>query len=205
MIAIDLCQTDDPTAWNMFHELWIEAKTGSDRNARNYVNLKILEHDAFHVLIDDRAIAFAGVYNAGIYPNTIARVLNRAYYARSVRQSGLPTNKDGRRKGGLLSKYVLPMQVEVCRRNRSAAFFSIEFNRRRRTIQNVTSWINEYDRTYEETWEVLSDMYFTCPEYEDCIKDPTCWQNVSVLKFQRDFEFPLQRKTRDEWRLYFSN
>lgn len=206
MNVIDLHQTQEDDVWSAFRELLHEAQTGSDRNARNYQTLRVDTHDAFHVLLDEgKAIAFAGVYNNDIYPSSIARVLNRAYYAKSVRQTGLPTNKDGRQAGGLLARYVLPEQITVAKQKRKAIFFSVEFNRRRRTIDAVTRWINKYDSKNGEMWQAYQDMYFTCPPFEECREDSTCWQNVSVLSFEEGFEFPLPRMTRDEWLQRFDN
>lgn len=202
MEVVDLCQNDDAELWLMFREILLEAQTGNDRNSKNYRDLdgKVHDHDAFHLLVDgEKAIAFAGLYNNGIYHQSVARVLNRAYYSKAVRQSGLPTNRSKRQHGGLLARYVLPAQVEIARATREAVFFSVEFNRRRRTIRAVTDWINQYDRYYPEKWVALPDMYFTCPRYDSCLVSPNCWQNVSVLKFVESHEFPLEKKTREEW------
>jgi hypothetical protein len=206
MEVIDLCNNDDSATWAMFREILLEAQTGGDRNAKNYLSLddKVQHHDAFHLLVDEgKAIAFAGLFNDDIYPDTIARVLNRAYYAKSVRQSGLPTNKHKRHNGGLLARHILPKQIEIARQNRQAVFFSIEFNRRQRTIHTITEWMNQYDRVHDEIWTAMEDMYFTCPAYESCVTNLTCWQNVAVLKFNNSFDFPLSRKTREEWKHEF--
>lgn len=206
METVDLCQSDDESHWAMFRQILREAQTGGDRNADNYADLyeKVRFHDAFHILVEEnKAIAFAGLYNNGIYPTSLARVLNRAYYAKSVRQSGLPTNKDKRQNGGLLAKHILPLQIEIARIEREAVFFSVEFNRRRRTIKAVTDWINRYNRTYPEKWEAMEGMYLTCPRKDSCLADPSCWQNVSVLRLCDDYVFALQKKTREEWDLAF--
>lgn len=209
MKAIDLCQTNDPELWKQFGEVVSEALTGGDRNARNYDGLlnKVRDHDCFHVLVDEQGVAgFAGMYNNGIYPDTTARVLNRAYYARRIRRDGLPTNKDSRAVGGQFARYVLPEQIRIAKDlGYVSVFFSVEFNRRRRTIDTLAKWINKYERIYQEEWVALEDMYFTCPDYGNCRNTMTCWQNVAVLSFYSDNLFPLESITRDEWIRRFGN
>jgi len=210
MKAIDLCQTNNPELWKQFEEVLFEAQTGGDRNAKNYDGLrdKVKDHDCFHVLVDEQGVAgFAGMYCGGIYASTTARVLNRAYYAKRLRRNGLPTNKDSRAVGGQLAKYVLPKQVQIARDlGYLTVFFSVEFNRRRRTIDALVKWINKYDRAYREEWIALEDMYFTCPKVGECRDVMTCWQNVAVLSFHHpDSIFPLESITRDEWMQRFGN
>lgn len=203
MKVIDLCQPNHSEIWEQFEEILHEAQTGGDRNAKNYHGLmdKVLDHDCFHVMLDDiGVIGFAGLYNNDLYPDNTARALNRAYYAKRIRQSGLTANNKTRAVGGQLAKWVLPEQVHIAKKKGyDGIFFSMQSNTRSRAIVNIAKWINIHDRTYEEIWTTKDDMYFTCPNYPSCRDDRNCWQNVAVLPFILEFELPLDKMTRDEW------
>lgn len=208
MQTVDLCQTDDAIHWNAFLTLLQEAqKPENNKLFRNYLNLeeKIKDHDSFHLILDDEEpIAFAGLYNNGIYDECIVRALNRAYVSMSARKrSGVMafrTENDHDRRNYLTTRNILPLQVSIAKKNRDGIFISMETIQRRRAMKAM---VNAMNRISNDHWKLLPHMYYTCPTgLDECRIKSSCWQNVALLSF-RTFEFPLDWMTQKKWNRLF--
>ena len=83
-------------------------------NAENYRDLeKRLElYDCFNLAVDttsNELLAISGLFNGGIYPAHIARVVDRTYYYNWKKNTASPWNPATRYNG----KYFIPYQIKL--------------------------------------------------------------------------------------------
>jgi hypothetical protein len=216
MRIIDLVREGQEDEWDDFINLVEFARYDDNiRNAHNYVGLEeeVLDYEAFHVLFDDdnEAVGFAGIYNGGIYPANTARVLNRAYYSPKVRHKSLATHGGNHIEKALFARYVLPEQIRIARDDLGldGIFFSVEFPMRRKSVETIVKWMNEH-HNHGDKWEVLNRLYNTCRgwihggKYHH-VNEPTCWQNIAMMKFRDGFTLDLPSISVEEWHARFGH
>lgn len=163
----------------------------------------------FNVLtFEEEICAFSGLYNNGTFPANTARALTRMYYSPKFRTKTLvPFKGEARNRISFSANWFLPYQVQFARNlGLDSVFFSVEHTRRRRSVKNFISWINDHPEACGSSsqWELLDGMYNTCRTEKDgksigINKSPTCWQNIAFLELKEDSELVLPRMSVEEW------
>ena len=173
-------------------------RTSTDRN-KDWFNpelpwsvqnrYKEYPHWSFLVTPDDQLIAFSCIQTHFFEPDC-ARVLTRTYYGPNYRRTTMRYEDDIKTP----AVWMLEDQVAWASKNLDIKhlFFSLEFPNRRGTMRRLAKKINNL---YGHQWEVLEDMYQTCPDPDN----GSCWQNCCVFSLE-DREFPLPYITVKEWR-----
>lgn len=169
-------------------------------NANNYKDLetRLEQYDCFNVVVyDGRMVAISGLYNGGIYPDNIARVVDRTYYYywRSNSASGFKTSTKYN------ANYMVPFQVEFAKqKGYDFVFVSVQNPKKRNAIKVIIKdW--PYDFVLQE------QLCNTCRLVNDTVTDdPTCWQNVAVYKLNdKPVEFNLPSISLGEFDERFRN
>jgi hypothetical protein len=202
MRVIDLKTQSDRQWRDRFTELIAEiGRENRDRLSPNYIKLdrEFENYDAFHLLLhQEEIVGFAGMQTMH-FPASIARVLTRLYYVPKVRKNSLQTHQ----LPSYASKYILPQQVAFAKElGKKAVFLSFQNLNRRTFTQELSTALN---RHYGENWQVPERMYYTARPLKDgsLLMKKDVWQNIMLLKFDENFEFPLPSMSLEEWRERF--
>lgn len=174
------------------------------RNKNNFVDIFqiVNDSDCFHLVLDEEKeiVGFSCLYGK-IYPDEIARALNRTWYSPKIRESSVAWKS--RRPS---TKYLILKQTIIAKqKGYSAIFISMEFLKRRPAFQKM---INDINEIHNENWEILPNMYFTCRTKKDGIyigvnQSKSCWQNVALLKLDSNYQFNFPSISLDEWKEKF--
>jgi hypothetical protein len=173
-------------------------KTSTDRNRDWFdpslpwsIPNRYKEYPYWSFLVDDNEnfIAFSCI-QTHFFELDCARVLTRTYYNPQYRRTNMRYEEFVKTP----AVYMLEAQYQWAVENLDIKhlFFSLEFPNRRGTMRRLSKKIN---KLYGHQWEVLEDMYQTCPDPDNS----SCWQNCCVLSLE-DREFPLPYITVKEWR-----
>lgn len=147
------------------------------KNAQNYKNLeeRLPLYDCFTAVVDKssmRLLAISGLFNGGIYPKTIARILDRTYYydwKDNLSSQFKPEYQYN-------TNIVIPYQIKIAKeRGYGAVFFSMQTAKTRNSLRFMAN------RQKQFKFEVLDGMYNTCKLINGLINNSElCWQNVAV-------------------------
>jgi hypothetical protein len=178
-------------------ELAAMASKDPHRHASNYdeknFKKRLSNYLRFYVVVeDDTLLAFSGAYQDPSWPRDTARVGDRNYYFPIARSRSLGF-KATTGYTAFNSNYLVPTQTKWCLQNGiTKTFLSIQEIHRRPALKKMLSYqrSNQY---YD--YQLLEDLYFTCPDWPDCRVDPACWQNIISLNGQL---LELPKKTIDE-------
>lgn len=141
---------------------------------------------------DDKPLAFSGAYQDPSWPKDTARVGDRTYYFPIARSNSLGF-KATTGYTAFTSNYLVPAQTEWCLSHGiTKTFLSIQEIKRRPALKKMLSY--QRSMGYYE-YELLDDMYFTCPDWPDCYVDKACWQSIISLNGQ---DLDLPKKTVEE-------
>jgi hypothetical protein len=168
-------------------DLAFSASLSDHRNAKNY-HPKVFEkrlpnYIRFYVVKwKDTPVAFSGIYRDPSWPYDTARIGDRNYYFPIARSKTLGfTATTG--FTAFNSRFLSPTQTTWClSRNITKPFLSVQEINRRPALKKIL----EYQKTLNNyNYQLLDDMYFTCPPHEECKQDPACWQSIISLDGQK--------------------
>lgn len=176
-------------------------------NAENYRHLgsRLHKYDCFNVVVDvwnDELLAISGLYNGGVYPRNVVRVLDRTYYYNWRDNTSSIWKSDTRYN----STYMLPYQIDLAKElGYDYAFTSVQNNRKRNSLKRLTS-------NWDIEFTMLDGMYNTCRTYNDdgnyigINNDRVCWQNVAIHKLSNTTKpFSLPTISIDEYDDRYTN
>lgn len=204
MTVLDLKEHSNSEWHARFVELIekIRLKRNPDQLSTNYHHLdqQYCDYDAFHLLISkEKVLGFAAMQTMH-FPKPIARVLTRLYYIPEIRHNSLKAHI----LPSFASKHILPVQVELARQlGKKAIFLSFQGLKRRQFTKNLAFNLTKY---YKQNWTVPEAMFYTARPQADgqLLLNEDVWQNIAVLKFDDQYEFPLPSMKIDEWKKRFS-
>lgn len=166
-------------------------------NANNYIDLeKRLDlYDCFNLVVDtdkDELLAISGLFNGGIYPKHIARVVDRTYYYNWSTHDNSAFNRSTRYN----ANYCIPYQVQKATElGYDYVFVSIQNPKKRRALASVITY-------YPIEFKMLGRLYNTCKLLKDdkVNTDSLCWQNVAICKLNdKNTEFNLASISRNSY------
>jgi hypothetical protein len=172
---------------DMLLDAFKDIESDPHHNTQNYKNFfeRLPSYDAFHIVLNDGVlVACSGLYNNGIYPNSIVRALDRTYYF-NWRSSNPWERKSLNSR--YATEFMWPKQVELAENlGYKGIFFSMQTLATRRAIK----WTVDYMTKYKPM--LLPKLYNTCRLVNNCVnQDKECWQNIAMYNFTTGFEFPL--------------
>lgn len=171
-------------------------------NVENYKKLltqldDLQDHyDGFHVITEyNKLIGFAGLYSKRW--NKVGRVLQCTYKIPSLRRNALHYSQD--KYQHLWSKLVIPHQLKLAQELKlRAVFVSLEYPRRFSSLKKFTDLTNNYTNS---KFIMQPDMYLTCPE--SARLHWSCWQNITLCRFDSSYEFNFESITHEQWKKKF--
>ncbi len=177
-------------------------KRSQDLLIKNYLQLdkKWPEYDVFNLLVqDDKIMGFSGMHTSP-YPQNIARVLSRLYYATELRRKDLA----GHSLPSYAARLMLPYQIKRAQElGKDVIFLSFQELRRRRFCQKMAEVLREQ---YQQDWYLDDNMVNTARRLPNgkLNMDRSVWQNAIVLKLNPLAKFDLPCITLENWNQKFS-
>jgi hypothetical protein len=135
-------------------------------------------------------MAISGLFNGGIYPKNVARVLDRTYYYNWRENLLSPYNSAVQYN----TNFATPFQIEFAKtKGYDAVFFSMQTGNKRNAIIAMAK------RQVQYKFTVLDGMYNTCPLIHN-VANPAekCWQNIAI-HYINETEFLLPKLTIEEY------
>jgi hypothetical protein len=156
-------------------------------NAQNYLKLpsRLENYECFNVVANtetNELLAISGLYHDELWPDNIARVVDRTYYY-NWKTSHSPYKPKHRYN----ANYFIPHQAKLAK-NLGYEIVMITVQNPEKTIglKLITSWT-------EPKFTMLEGLYQTCKS------GPLCWQNTAIHKFKPDAKFSLPYMSKEEW------
>jgi len=203
----------DPKRLLRLADLMDLAASENHPKAANYQGLfaQLKDYMCFHVLeMDDEPVAFAGLWNPGVFPKTCARALTRTFYHPKIRNARPISGHQERRHNvvNFAIRDLLPRQVAHAQKlGLEAVFISIENGLRRGAARSVCQWIQ---RLYpEQHWRLLGELHNTCRNRPKAFPNGVnpsskCWQNIVLLELEAGYKFPLPAMSAEDWRSIYA-
>ncbi len=155
-------------------------------NFNNFEN-RIDNYLAYHTAIyGGEIVAMSGIFQTPRWESKFCRVLDRTYYFKEARSSGLNFLNERELKA-IASTYFLPEQLEIALSKNLIPFFSIQGIKRRPAIYRM---VERWNLKNKHQFTILPKLYYTCNSEPN--DNTMCWQNVAILKVEgyKDFNLP---------------
>ena len=137
---------------------------------------------------DDESLIAMSCVQTHFFPQGCARLLTRTYYCPQYRRRHFVYEREAETP----ATRMIGTQLDWAKENKiDNLFFSVEFQRRRATIEQLAKKLNnKYNKVSE--WKVLDGLYQTYPSDDD----PASWQVVC----SNQYSLPLKSISIQKWK-----
>lgn len=201
-VLYDLKKCNCPKLMDLLHKEMDLIGQSNDRLKDNYSwdKLNWDEFLSFTVVYDrerDKLISFGGL-QFGRWGEKLARVSSRVYVN--------PDYRGGMRPCIWYNKWMMPFQLKHAPKWLDACFWSRD-NPNKKNFPFMVKQANEYCR-FGFHHEEQPGVYNVCrpiPNSEKINDSKSCWQKVTLIKFNQDYELDLPHISLDEYNAKFSS